>query len=100
MLDEYIIDWFAILEVKLNSVFVNNEIEMDACLENRSNTKGGTEFANSNLNNHVTDEICDRLFVIYIWMLKLSHELFVGSSFQQNFPERSFKKRLSFTYIA
>jgi hypothetical protein len=76
--------WFTTFEVKLNTIFVYDEVERDTSLECRSNAESRTEFADGNLLSYLVDQIGDS-FILGIFTQKLSHKLFVCSPLKHNF---------------
>jgi hypothetical protein len=86
--------------VKLNSVLVGDEIKRDARLECRSDVEGRTEFANSNLFDHIFDQTCYSLPILSPFILEFSHESFARPSLKHNIPVSSFIKYLIFSDLA
>jgi hypothetical protein len=81
--------YFILFEVKLSSIFVDDDIKGNARLECRSDVEGRTKFANSNLLNDCFNQI-SYSFMLIPFILELSHEWFFCPTLRHDFSISSF----------
>jgi hypothetical protein len=87
------VNWFTLLQLKLHSISVDDNIERDAYLDCRSNLKHRAEFADGHFSHYVFS-----VFSVYVPLLHFRYKYVCSNALFQYFAKSSLTNGLALQF--